>query len=214
MTLHTAFALSCNTAFVQMGIDVGSDALRSTAEAFGVGQTYDLGLSMAPGSLGDLPDDASLGQSAIGQRDVTMSALQAAVMAATVANGGTRMEPHVVSRITSPDLRELDRVNAKELNQAVSPEIAAQLTELMRASERSTVGYAGQDIASKTGTAEHGDGVAPHTWYVAFGPSEDADVAVGVVVKDGGNQGQSATGGKVASPVGRAVLNAALQAAQ
>ncbi|MDK8450541.1 peptidoglycan D,D-transpeptidase FtsI family protein [Corynebacterium mastitidis] len=214
VTLHTAFALSCNTAFVQMGIDVGSDALRSTAEAFGVDQTYDLGLSMAPGSLGDLPDDASLGQSAIGQRDVTMSALQAAVMAATVANGGTRMEPHVVSRITAPDLRELDRVNAKELNQAVSPEIAAQLTELMRASERSTVGYAGQDIASKTGTAEHGDGVAPHTWYVAFGPSENADVAVGVVVKDGGNQGQSATGGKVASPVGRAVLNAALQAAQ
>ncbi|AGF71039.1 penicillin-binding transpeptidase domain-containing protein [Corynebacterium halotolerans] len=208
VSLLTAFQYSCNTAFVEMGIDIGADAMRQTAEAFGVGETYDLGVPMASGSLGELPDDAALGQTAIGQRDVTMSALQAAVMAATVANEGRRMEPYLVDRITSSDLEELRTREPREITQAVSPEIAAQLTELMYASERNTTGGRG-GIASKTGTAEHGEGVPPHTWYVAFDP--DADVAVGVVVKNGGGYGTSATGGQVASPVGRAVLDAAVQ---
>lgn len=212
VSLLTAFAHSCNTAFVQMGIDVGADALRTAAEDFGVGETYDLGLPTSPGTLGDLTYDAEVGQSAIGQRDVSMSALQAAVMAATVANDGKRMEPHIVSQITAPNLSVVEQMEPKLVKEAISKEIADQITDLMRASEQSTAYTTGQDIASKTGTAEHGDGLPPHVWYVAFGPTEEADVAVAVVVKDGGHQGTSATGGAVASPIGRAVLNAALEA--
>ncbi|MDN6245565.1 MAG: penicillin-binding protein 2, partial [Corynebacterium casei] len=92
VSLTTAFSLSCNTAFVEMGMDVGADELRSYAEGFGVGQSADIGVETASGNLGDLPDDAAVGQSSIGQRDVSMSALQAAGMAATVANNGVRME--------------------------------------------------------------------------------------------------------------------------
>lgn len=210
--LRTAFALSCNTAFVQMGIEAGQDALRDTATAFGVGENYDLGIPNAKGALGDLPDDAALGQSSIGQRDVSMSVLQAAVMAGTVANHGKRMEPHLVSRITGADLKEIRSTKPKELNQAIPEDVADQIRDLMIASERSTSGYGGQDIASKTGTAEHGGpDDPPHTWYVAFGPSQDADVAVAVVVKNGGGHGMGATGGSVASPIGRAVIEAALR---
>ena len=98
VSLLTAFQYSCNTAFVQMSIDVGTDELRTAAAAFGVEEQYDLGLPMSKGTLGPIPDNAALGQSSIGQRDVSMSVLQNAVVAATVANGGVRMEPHVVSR--------------------------------------------------------------------------------------------------------------------
>lgn len=214
VTLQTAFALSCNTAFAEMAMDVGDEAMREAATAFGVGEQYDIGLPTSPGSLGEIPDDASLAQTAIGQRDVTMSALQAAVMASVVANDGVRMSPYLVSRVTGTDLQELRSRSPEEMNEAISPEVAAELTDLMRASERNTSGYTGQDIASKTGTAEHGEGVPPHTWYVAFAPSEDADVAVAVVVKDGGGQGSSATGGSVSSPIGREILNSALQNAR
>lgn len=206
VTLETAFALSCNTAFVQMGIEAGEDAMRGAADAFGVGETYDLGIPMSAGELGEIPDDAALGQTSIGQRDVTMSALQAAVMAGTVANDGLRMEPYLVSRITEPDLTEVERTEPTEITQAVSPEQAATLEGLMFASERNS-GGGGQGYASKTGTAEHGDGLPPHVWYVAYDP--DNDVAVAVMIKDGGGFGSSATGGQVAAPVGRAILDAA-----
>ncbi|WKD56619.1 Penicillin-binding protein A [Corynebacterium capitovis DSM 44611] len=207
VTLRTAFALSCNTAFVQMALDVGTDKLREAAIAFGVGEQYDLGLPTAAGSLGDIPGQAELGQSAIGQRDVTMTALQAAVMAAVVANDGKRMEPYVVSRVVRPDLTTVSENQPHQLNEALSSDEAATIKDLMDGSERSTYGYDGNSFASKTGTAEHGDGAAPHVWYVAFDPSKD--VAVAVVVKNGGGLGTSATGGQVSAPIGRAVLNAA-----
>lgn len=216
VTLATAFQLSCNTAFVQMGIDTGAEKLQEAANAFGVGDSYDLGIGMARGTIGDISSAAARGQSAIGQKDVAMSVLQNAVVAATVANGGKRMEPHLVSKIVGHDLQTISETKPRELNQAITPQVSTTLTELMRLSERHTAGYTGADIASKTGTAEHGEDSRnsnPHAWYIAFGPSANADVAVAVVVKNGGSAGQAATGGSVAGPIGRAVI-AAAQAAR
>lgn len=207
VSLATAFALSCNTAFVQMGLQVGADGLREAAAAYGIGEKYDLGLPTASGSLGDLPGGAEVAQSSIGQRDVTMTALQAAVMAGVVANNGVRMAPYVVSRVLRPDLTEVSRTKPKQLNEALTPEEAATMAGLMFGSERNTWGYDGNGFASKTGTAEHAEGADPHVWYVAFDPSKD--VAVAVVVKNGGHLGAGATGGQVSAPIGRAVLRAA-----
>ena len=205
--LTTAFALSCNTAFVQMALDVGPEAVRDAATAFGVGERYDLGLPTASGSLGEVPGGAELAQTAIGQRDVTMTALQAAVMAGVVANDGVRMAPYVVGRVLRPDQSEISATKPNELNEAITPDEAATLKDLMFGSERNTFGYDGNGFASKTGTAEHAEGADPHVWYVAFDPAKD--VAVAVVVKNGGNAGPSATGGRVSAPIGRAILNAA-----
>lgn len=202
VTLREAFVRSCNTAFVEMAVDFGAEELRAAADAFGIGETYDLGLPTSPGTLGELEDLAAVGQSSIGQRDVTMSALQAAIMAATVANDGTRMEPYLVRDITAPDLSVIRSNDPHEITQAVTPEHAATLQELMLAAEPGD-----NDRGSKTGTAEHAEGVAPHVWYVAY--DESSDVAVGVVVKNGGNQGRGATGAQIAAPIGRAILDAA-----
>lgn len=207
VSLATAFALSCNTAFVQMGLQAGADGLREAAAAYGIGEKYDLGLPTASGSLGDLPGGAEVAQSSIGQRDVTMTALQAAVMAGVVANNGVRMAPYVVSRVLRPDLTEVSRTKPKQLNEALTPEEAATMAGLMFGSERNTWGYDGNGFASKTGTAEHAEGADPHVWYVAFDPAKD--VAVAVVVKNGGHLGAGATGGQVSAPIGRAVLRAA-----
>ncbi|MDO5032150.1 penicillin-binding protein 2 [Corynebacterium sp.] len=206
VTLRTAFALSCNTAFVQMSEGIGAEELRKYAEAFGVGQGYDLGVNTSPGNVGELGDGAQVAQSAIGQRDVTMSALQAAVMAGTIANDGKRMRPYLVDRITDAQMKELRSTKPHQEAEAVTEETAATIKDLMFASERSTFGYDGNGFASKTGTAEHGDGLPPHVWYVAFDP--DRDIAVAVVVKDGGHLGEGATGGQVSGPIGRAILRA------
>jgi peptidoglycan glycosyltransferase len=73
----------------------------------------------------------------------------------------------------------------------------------------------GVQIASKTGTAEHGTdprATPPHAWYIAFAPAQNPKVAVAVLVEDGGDR-LSATGGELAAPIGRAAIAAALQEA-
>ena len=73
----------------------------------------------------------------------------------------------------------------------------------------------GVEIASKTGTAEHGAdprNTPPHAWYIAFAPARNPRVAVAVLVENGGDR-LSATGGALAAPIGRATMAAALQGA-
>ena len=120
------------------------------------------------------------------------------------------MEPHLIERITASDLSTLRTIKPEAEEQAISPETADTLRDLMIKAEQ----YAGGDasIASKTGTAEHGEDSRnsnPHAWYIAF--STTKDVAVAVLVENGGNRGQEATGGSVAAPIGRAVIRAAEQ---
>lgn len=216
--LSEAFARSCNTAFVQLGIDTGAPAVRAQAEALGLDQSpAPIPLEVATSQLGDLPDDAALGQSSIGQRDVRVTPLQNAEIAATVANGGMRMAPHLVSQLQGPDLSTLEAVAPEQLGQAMSTSVADQLTQLMIGSENFSTGTGkinGVQIASKTGTAEHGDdprNTPPHAWYIAFAPAVNPQVAIAVVVEDGGNASLAATGGSVAAPVARAVIAAVLQ---
>ncbi|WP_295625908.1 penicillin-binding transpeptidase domain-containing protein [uncultured Corynebacterium sp.] len=208
-TLQVAFARSCNTAFAEIAVETGADPLRDVAERMGVGEEYDeLGLPQDESTLGEIPDDAALAQTAIGQRDVSFTPLQNAIVAATIANDGVRMEPHLIKTIQGQDLSPLETIEPEEINEAIHPDTAEMLTEFMRASESNSGGN-GSAIASKTGTAEHGSergALPPHVWYIAFAP--DSDVAVAVVVESGGGQGSSATGASVAAPVGREIIAA------
>lgn len=216
-SLHDAFAKSCNTAFVQLGTRLGTDALRRAATAFGLDSpTEPIPLQVAGSTVGAIPDAAALAMSSIGQKDVALTPLQNAQVAAAVANGGLMMKPYLVADLKGPDRVSLQATTPTEQRRAVSPDVATKLTDLMVAAEQSTQqtgAIPGVQIASKTGTAEHGTDprhTPPHAWYIAFAPARAPKVAVAVVVEDGG-QRLSATGGAVAAPIGRAVIAAALQ---
>lgn len=215
--LRVAFARSCNTAFVQLGMRTGADALRTTAQGFGLDITPEpVPLQVAESTIGSIPDAAALGMTSIGQKDVAVTPLKNAVVAATIANGGMTMQPYLVDGLEGPDLAGIASTQPRELRRAVSPQVAAKLTELMIDAEKMTQqqgAIPGVQIASKTGTAEHGPDprqTPPHAWYIAFAPASAPKVAVAVVVEDGGDR-LAATGGAVAAPIGRAVIEAALQ---
>ena len=220
-SLTEALVRSCNTAFAELITTVGEDDLRRQAELLGIGQ-QDLAvpIPVAPSTLGDIPDIASLQQSSIGQRDVALTPLQNAMIAATIANGGVRMQPQLVHNILAPDLSVLDEFDAEEAGRAMSESTAGQIRDMMVAAERSYSDDGkinGVSIAAKTGTAEHGDdpkNTPPHAWYVAFAPAENPQVAIAVLVEDGGDRSLEATGGSRAAPIGRAVIGAALQGGQ
>jgi peptidoglycan glycosyltransferase len=215
--LSEAFAKSCNTAFVQLGILTGADALRSMAHAFGLDDAPSpIPLQVAESTVGAIPDAAALGMSSIGQKDVALTPLENAVVAATIANGGVTMRPYLIDSLKGPDLVNISTTAPYQQRRAVSPQVAAKLTELMVGAEKAAQqkgAIPGVQIASKTGTAEHGTDprhTPPHAWYIAFAPAQSPKVAVAVLVEDGGDR-LSATGGALAAPIGRAVIEAALQ---
>lgn len=216
-TLRDAFAKSCNTAFVELGIDTGADALRSTAQGFGIDSPLPpLPLQVAESTVGPIDDGAALGMSSIGQKDVALTPLQNALVAATIANDGVAMQPYLVEDLKGPDLTNIATTSPHELRRAVSSQVATTLTGLMIDAEAVTQqkgAISGVQIASKTGTAEHGTdprNTPPHAWYIAFAPAKAPKVAVAVLVENGGDR-LSATGGALAAPIGRATIAAALR---
>ena len=218
--LREAFERSCNTAFVELGIRLGGDALRNAADAFGFDTApAPIPLEVAESTVGSMIDAAAVGMSSMGQKDVAVTPLQNAMVAAAIANDGVLMQPYLVDRLEGPDLAEISNTAPAELRRAVSPQVAAKLSDLMVAAEKFTQqdgAIPGVQIASKTGTAEHGTdprNTPPHAWYIAFAPAESPRVAVAVLVENGGDR-LAATGGALAAPIGRATMAAALQGAQ
>ena len=207
-TLIDALTISCNTAFAQLGIDLGEQKVRDTAKAFGIDeQGFEMPLKVAPSKLGDIANDAELGVSSIGQQDVQLTPMQAAMIASAVANNGRLMKPYLVSQAQAPDLTVIDKTDPQEMSQAVSPEVAAQLTEMMTSVVNNGTGKRaridGVQVAGKTGTAENAG--QDHSWFIGFAPADDPKIAVAVFVRNGGR-----TGGDISAPIAKTVIQAYL----
>jgi peptidoglycan glycosyltransferase len=199
---------------------IGADALRSTADAFGFDSPpAAIPLQVAESTMGPMADAAAVGMSSMGQKDVAVTPLQNAMVAAAIANAGVVMQPYLVDSLDGPDLSNISTTAPQQQRRAVSAQVAAKLTNLMIGAERFTQqkgAIPGVQIASKTGTAEHGTdprATPPHAWYIAFAPAQNPRIAVAVLVENGGDR-LSATGGELAAPIGRAAIAAALQEAQ
>lgn len=206
--LIDALTISCNTAFAQLGIDLGEDAIRSMAEAFGMtGERFEMPLRVEGSTVGDIENDAALGISSIGQQDVQMTPMQAAMVAAAVANDGTLMKPYLVDQLLAPDLTVIDETDPEEMSQPISEQTAGQLTEMMTSVVANGSGRAariqGVQVAGKTGTAENAG--PDHNWFIGFAPADEPRIAVAVFVRNGGG-----TGGDTSAPIARQVIQAYL----
>jgi peptidoglycan glycosyltransferase len=214
-SLADALRISCNTAFAQLGLDLGDDALRAQAEAFGFGASLNVPMRVAKSEFPADPDAPQTALSAIGQYEVAVTPLQMAMVSAAIANGGTQMTPYLVSAVRSQDLTIVDQTDPSVLGRPISPGTAAALRDMMVQVVASGTGRAAQisgiQVAGKTGTAQTTADAPPHAWFTAFAPADAPRVAVAVIVENGGNMGNEATGGAVAAPIARAVIQAVLR---
>ncbi|GGL40258.1 penicillin-binding protein 2 [Phycicoccus endophyticus] len=213
VTLKQALVVSCNPAFGQLGMDIGADALREQAAKFGFGDAPSIPMQVTPSSVPAELNEPQLAQSAIGQYDVRVTPLQMAMVAAGVANDGVVMQPYLVQSVIGSDLSVIESTEPHELSQAVTPEVADTLTDMMTAVVDEGSGtraqISGTTVAGKTGTAEHGSGRA-HAWFISFAPADDPQIAVAVVVEDGGEASSETGGGIVAAPIAKAMMEARL----
>jgi peptidoglycan glycosyltransferase len=217
MSLDDALRISCNTAFAKLAIDVGADAMRETAEQFGFGDPFRVPMTTSvsaypPPGPKSAPDRVAL--SGIGQGDVTATPLQMAMVSAAIANHGTLMQPYLIDTIRDPDLEVVQRTEPTAIRDAVSRTTADGLRDMMVNTVQNGSGTAAQipgvQVAGKTGTAQTAPGVAPHAWFTAFAPADDPQIALAIIVENGGDLNQGATGGRLAAPMARQILQAAL----
>lgn len=189
---------SVNTAFAQVAEKLGAGVMTRYARSFGFNRAPEMRLGAASPSFPRPNDLGDLMWGSIGQAQVLATPLQMSTVAATVANGGKRMEPRIA----------LDHTRSGE--RAISSKTARTMTTLMQNVVTGGTGVRAQipgvSVAGKTGTAEVD--VAGerknHAWFVAFAPAESPKIAVSVVSEYGG------IGGRVAAPLAGRILQAVL----
>jgi peptidoglycan glycosyltransferase len=211
ITFRQAMEQSCNTTFAQLAIEVGAEKMLEQAEKFGFNADY---LEDFPGQARSVyPSQVNppqLGQTGFGQFEVQATPLQMAMVAASIANDGVVMRPYVVSEVQSPDY-DAETADPEELSEAVDPQAADVLTELMVSTvddgTASPAAIPNVAVAGKTGTAQRGvPGEPPYAWFVSFAPATDSQVAVAVMIEEA--PGQEIAGGRLGGPIAKAVMEA------
>lgn len=216
-TLDHALTISCNTAFAELGMKLGTQAIRTEAAKFGIDdQSFQMPLYVARSTIGPVLDQASLAQTSIGQRDVQITPLQGAMLAAAVSNDGTLMRPYLVQQEQAPNLSTLPGGEAEPQAQSepLPSDLAKQLKQMMinvvNKGTGSAAKISGVEVGGKTGTADNLVGAAPHAWFIGFAESDGKSIAVAVVIENGGVSGSETTGGLAAAPVAQQVIKAYL----
>jgi penicillin-binding protein A len=215
LTLAKAFQHSVNSVFCNIGVKLGAHTLMDYARRFGFDTKPPIDLPSNTVAASGLyqgrrllsaseDDQGDPGRIAFGQYKLLVTPLQMAMVAATVANGGVLMKPHLVDRVIRRD-GTVDKIKPQIMGRAIKPETAAELTQMMEAVVSGGTGTAAQitgvRVAGKTGTAENGPGQPNTTWFVAFAPADAPRVAVAVVLEN-----QTGTGGTTAAPIAREII--------
>lgn len=206
-----AFAFSVNAIFADVGVKTGWADLEATARRFGFGGALDFTLDTAPTEItahGSAGTRVLLASTAFGQGELLVTPLQMAMVAAIVANGGIAVRPHL-GLAAMDGGRPGSALEADARRRVVDAAVARTLGEMMElvVSRGQAAGLTipGVTVAGKTGTAETGRDGTSHAWFIAYAPADNPQIAVAVIVEDGGR------GGEVASPIAGSILRAALQ---
>ena len=203
--LDKAFTSSLNTYFVKKIQDVGMTKFASVAGKFMFEKDipFELKVSKSTLNYNSQTTTNQVSASAIGQGRVLATPMEMALTAAAVANDGLIMEPHIVKEIRNSDGDLVKELEKKELSRAMDLEVAREIKELMVKTTNEGTGrnaaIKSVQVASKTGTAEN-ETENTHAWYIGFAPAENPQVAIAVIVEQGGS------GGKVAAPIARDLM--------
>ncbi|AYF97853.1 peptidoglycan D,D-transpeptidase FtsI family protein [Protaetiibacter intestinalis] len=215
VTIATAFRLSCNIPFAELGEELGYDAIDEQARAFGFEDPeLEVPMRVEPSVFPEPESTAQLMLQSFGQGNNRVSPLQMAMVSAAVANGGELMRPNLVERVTAPDLSVLQEFEPSVYGHPITPEVSASMIQMMVSNVDSGAAsgarISGVDVAGKTGTAQNGEDEPYTLWFTGFAPAEDAQVAITVLLEDGAGRGQNGSGNGIAAPIAKKVIEAVL----
>lgn len=205
------FAVSSNVVFCSLGAKIGGEKLCGVAERFGFNKETDFDIYCAksyfPTDEKNKEKSAAL---AIGQGDILATPMQMAMVTCGIANKGVIMKPHLVGSITDNNGNVVRNERISELYDCADSVDTEKVTDMMVETVKSGTGtnasISGITVAGKTGTAENEQTVGQkgkeHTWFLAFAPAYDPQIAVVVMMEYSGGSG----GGNCA-PVARNIIS-------
>lgn len=202
-----ATEVSCNIYYALTGLAEGGAALKEYADRMGFDAPLPFDLPTATSQVtnggGPLPggfkDDVELANAAYGQAETLVTPLQMALVAATVANGGLLMQPRLVTALTGKD-GQVRQVATTRIGRVVDPTVAGDVRDAMVLAVNGSLGrlfttgaaLPNVTVAGKSGTAQLGGSGEPNSWFIGFAPANDPQVAIAVIVEQGGRGGERA----------------------
>ena len=202
LTLAQATELSANTAFGQLGVEMGADALVAGAEDFGFNKDIEFALTLYTSLMPD-PDDMTEWETAwaaagenVGENKTAShpspngpqaTVLEMALVGSAIANDGTIMQPYIVDGVYNANGERSFTAQPTKLMQAVSETTAGRVRDVLVGVVNNGTGtdaaIDGVQVAGKTGTAEKVDG--NDSWFVGMAPADDPRVVVALIIEDG-----------------------------
>ena len=202
LTLAQATELSANTAFGQLGVEMGADALVAGAEDFGFNKDIEFALTLYTSLMPD-PDDMTEWETAwaaagenVGENKTAShpspngpqaTVLEMALVGSAIANDGTIMQPYLVDGVYNANGERSFTAQPTKLMQAVSETTAGRVRDVLVGVVNNGTGtdaaIDGVQVAGKTGTAEKADG--NDSWFVGMAPADDPRVVVALIIEDG-----------------------------
>ncbi|MEG0370996.1 MAG: penicillin-binding transpeptidase domain-containing protein [Clostridium sp.] len=212
ISMGEAIKKSCNYFFGQLGVEIGSKNLVSTAEKFMFNKSIpeDLGKYTIPIKTGsikieDEKNKSFIAQDAIGQHNVVANPMQMAMVASAVANDGKLMAPYIVREVRDRTGKTIDKPKPNLLSETMSGNTANELTKFMVSVVKGGTGtnakVSGVEVAGKTGSAQDESKDATHSWFIGFAPANNPKIAIAIIVENGG------LGGKRAASIAQKVLS-------
>ncbi|CAL9515865.1 MULTISPECIES: peptidoglycan D,D-transpeptidase FtsI family protein [Streptomyces] len=219
-TMRVALQYSCNTVFGKIGSDLGNDKMLEEAKKFGFDSEQFTPVRATASVFSDDMNQSQTALSSIGQYNTAATPLQMAMVASAVANDGKLMKPYMVDTLQSSNLDEVAKTEPEELSRPLSPKNAQILQDMMQTVVEKGTGtnarINGVKVGGKTGTAQHGveNSENPYAWFISYAklPDGSSPVAVAVVIEDESANRDDISGGGLAAPIAKNVMEAVVNA--
>ncbi|NLT49108.1 MAG: penicillin-binding protein 2 [Clostridiales bacterium] len=206
LNMEKAFAVSCNSYFINLACRGGYSNLIDMARKFGLGGLTGISRQGIKEAAGSLPasdtfySQADIANLSIGQGKLLATPLQVADIVATVANGGIKNKINIVDSIVDSDGNKVKNIRTKGWQRVITKETSDKLMNLMKACTEygtgtdAVAGYYG-GAGGKTGSAETGSPDVVHAWFAGYFPALEPRYSIAVFIENGHN------GGKIAAPI-------------
>ncbi|MFF8989708.1 peptidoglycan D,D-transpeptidase FtsI family protein [Streptomyces sp. NPDC014983] len=217
-TMRVALQYSCNTVFGKIGADLGNDKMLAEAKKFGFDAQQFTPVRSNASVFSDNMNTSQTALSSIGQYNTAATPLQMAMVASAVANDGKLMKPYMVDELESSNLDPVEKTKPQEMSRPLSPQNAQILQSMMETVVKQGTGtnaqIPGVIVGGKTGTAQHGvaNSANPYAWFISYAklPDGSSPVAVAVVVEDEHANRDDISGGGLAAPIAKNVMEAVI----